>query len=211
MAGVRLSESLTWWMAPHPEWTPNPEWPEEVGFATWAASDGYVLIDPLVRDDLDDAAWKPFDAAIAEAGRPVGVLLTAPWHERSARAVSARYDAPVWIETRGKDRITGSPELAALPSGIEAFVPEGVEEAQVAFHIVPERTLVVADFFLGTDEGLRVLPSPGTNDLNAFMASLDRLRELPIERVLVAHGPSVLSVGHAAICEALDAYERSLS
>src|SRR4051812_12325560 len=87
MAGVRLSESLTWWMAPHPEWTPNPEWPQEVGFATWAATDAYVLIDPLVRDDLDDAAWKPFDAASAEAGRPVGVLLTAPWHERSARAV----------------------------------------------------------------------------------------------------------------------------
>src|SRR3954447_20949221 len=99
MAGVRLSESLTWWMAPHPEWTPNPEWPEEVGFAAWAASDAYVLIDPLVRDDLDGAAWEPFDAAIAEAGRPVGVLLTAPWHERSARAVSARYDAPLWIET----------------------------------------------------------------------------------------------------------------
>jgi hypothetical protein len=137
------------------------------------------------------------------------VLLTAPWHERSARAVSARYDASVWIETRGKDRITGLPELAALPNGIEAFVPEGVEEAQVAFHIVPERTLAVAEFFLGTDDGLRVVPSPATNDRSAFLASLEQLRELRIERVLVAHGPSVLSAGHTAICEALDAYERS--
>jgi hypothetical protein len=68
MDGLKLSESLTWWVAPHPEWTPNPEWPEEGGFATWSASDSYVLIDPLIRDDLDDAAWKPFDAAIAEAG-----------------------------------------------------------------------------------------------------------------------------------------------
>ena len=32
------------------------------------------------------------------------VLLTAPWHERSVRAVSARYDAPVWIHPQGRDR-----------------------------------------------------------------------------------------------------------
>jgi hypothetical protein len=78
------------------------------------------------------------------------------------------------------------PELAALPKGIEAFTPEGVDEAQVAFRIVAEETLVVAEFFLGTETGLRVLPSPTTRDLSAFLASLERLRDAPIERVLVA-------------------------
>lgn len=208
MNAVRLSDALTLWMAPHPAWTPNPEWPENVGFATWKSAEAYVLIDPLVRDDLDPPAWEPLDAAVADAGGTAVVLLTAPWHERSARAVSARYGAAVWIHPRGRGRVADLPELASLPKGVEAFVPAGVEEAQAAFHIASERALVVAEFLRGTDDGLRVLPSPAAKDLDAFAASLDQLRDLPIDRVLVAHGPSVLSDGGAAIREALNAFVR---
>jgi glyoxylase-like metal-dependent hydrolase (beta-lactamase superfamily II) len=204
---VALSDTLTFWTAPHPAWKPNPEWPEDVGFATWESADAYVFVDPLVRDDRDPTAWERFDAAAAR--RQVAVLLTAPWHERSVRAVSGRYQAPVWIHPRGRARVEGLPELKQLPIGVEAFVPEGVDEGQVAFHIVPERALVVAEFFLGTATGLRVMPSPGTQDPEAFAASLGRLRELPIERVLVAHGPPVFSDGQAAIRAALDAFARS--
>ena len=64
----------------------------------------------------------------------------------------------------------------------------------------------VAEFFLGTDNGLQVLPSPGTHDRGAFAASLDQLRSLSIERVLVAHGPPVLERGEDAIRAALDAF-----
>ena len=66
---------------------------------------------------------------------------------------------------------------------------------QVAFHIAPERTLVVGEFFLGVEGGLRVAPSPATQDDAAFAASLDQLRYLPIDNVLVAHGPPVLGEG----------------
>jgi glyoxylase-like metal-dependent hydrolase (beta-lactamase superfamily II) len=177
-----------------------------VGFATWSSDDWFVLIDPLIRDDLDPAAWEPFDAAASVSAAPVAVLLTAPWHERSARQVSTRYGAEVWIHPRGRRRIADLPQLVSLPDGIEAFVPHGVDESQVAFYVVPERALVVAEFFLGTDRGLRVLPSPATKDMAAFAASLSRLRELDIEHVLVAHGPSVVSNGNSAIREALDAF-----
>lgn len=136
----------------------------------------------------------------------MAVLLTAPWHERSVREVSARYDAPVWIHQRGRGRIADLPELTTLPNGVEEFRPDGVDEGQVAFHIVPERALVVAELFLGTDRGLRVAPSPATRNLEAFTASLDQLRDLAVDRVLVAHGPPVLSGGSAAIRDALDAF-----
>jgi hypothetical protein len=66
---------------------------------------------------------------------------------------------------------------------------------------------VVAEFFRGTENGLRVLPSPATQDMAAFAEALDRLRTLPIERVLVAHGPPVLADGKDAIRLALDAFE----
>lgn len=205
MVRIRLGDALTFWTVPHPAWAPNPEWPKDVGFVTWSSTDTHVFIDPLVRDDVDPRAWGQFDAA-ASAVLRVAVLLTAPWHERSVRAVSARYDAPVWIHQRGRARIADLPELITLPNGVEVFRPDGVDEGQVAFHIVPERTLVVAEFFLGTELGLRVAPSPATRNLDAFTASLDQLRDLPIDRVLVAHGPPVLSDGRAAIRDALDAF-----
>jgi glyoxylase-like metal-dependent hydrolase (beta-lactamase superfamily II) len=201
-----VTDSLTRWVAPHPAWRPNPEWPEEVAFATWESRNSYVFIDPLVRDDLDPAPWELFDRAISEAGTPAVVLLTAPWHERSVRAVAARYAAPIWIHPRGRARIAELDELSTLPLGVEAIELGGVDEGQVAFHVVPEQTLLVAELFLGTADGLRVLPSPATRDVAAFAASLDRLRDLPIERVLVAHGPPVLACGNEAIRDALDAF-----
>jgi len=208
MEATTLSAALTRWVAPHPAWTPNPEWPEEVAFATWESPASYLFIDPLVRNDLDPAAWEPFDRAVSESGRPAAVLLTAPWHERSVRAVAARYDAAVWLHPRGRARVADLPVMSTLPPGVEVFAPDGVDEGQVAFHIVPEKTLVVAEFFLGTKSGLHVLPSPGTEDMAAFAASLEHLRNLPIERILVAHGPPVLAGGKSAIRAALDAFTK---
>ncbi len=112
----------------------------------------------------------------------------------------------MWIHPRGRARVADLLELEALPNGVEVFVPEGVDEGQVAFHIVPEQALVVAEFFLGINGGLQVLPSPGTRNRAAFAASLDQLRNLSIERVLVAHGPPVLERGEDAIRAALDAF-----
>ena len=105
MEEIRLTGGLTFWKAPHPAWKPSQEWPEEVGFATWESRDFYVFIDPLVRDDLDVTASERFDRAVAESGRPTAVLLTAPWHERSARHVAARYDARVWVHPNGRARV----------------------------------------------------------------------------------------------------------
>ncbi len=206
MCPVHLSEALTFWTALHPAWTPNPEWPRDVGFVTWLAPNCFVLIDPLVRDDLDAAAWEPFDRVLSDSGRPAAVLLTAPWHERSARAVAERYGAPIWIHPQGRDRLGEVPELSELPSGIETFVPGGMDEGQVAFYIAPERALVVAEFLLGANDGLRVRWSPATRDMAEFAASLEQLRKMAIDRVLVAHGAPVLEDADKAIEAALDAF-----
>ncbi len=187
MCPVHLSEALTFWTALHPAWTPNPEWPRDVGFVTWLAPNCFVLIDPLVRDDLDAAAWEPFDRVLSDSGRPAAVLLTAPWHERSARAVAERYGAPIWIHPQGRDRLGEVPELRA-------------------FYIAPERALVVAEFLLGANDGLRVRWSPATRDMAEFAASLEQLRKMAIDRVLVAHGAPVLEDADKAIEAALDAF-----
>jgi glyoxylase-like metal-dependent hydrolase (beta-lactamase superfamily II) len=200
---VQLSERLTYWTEPHPNWRPNPEWPEEVGCVLYAAPDVLVLIDPLVRDDLSPAAWEWLDGAVEEADGQVAVLLTAPWHERSTRGVVDRYAAPVWIHPVARERLSELSKLRTIPAGIEVFTARGVNEGQVAFFIEEERTLIVAEFFLGTPTGLQLCPSPGTSDIDEFVESINELRRLPIDRVLVAHGAPVLEAGADAIAAAL--------
>jgi len=203
---IELSERLSYWTEPHPNWRPNPEWPKEVGCVIYAAPDALVLIDPLVRDDLSPTAWDWLDRAVEEADGSVAVLLTAPWHERSTRDVVKRYAAEVWVEPVARQRIRDLPTLRTIPAGIEVFTPRGVSEGQVALFITEERTLVVAEFFLGTPSGLHLCPSPATGDIGEFARSLDELRLLPIERVLVAHGQPVLGAGADAIAAALDSF-----
>lgn len=203
---IELTDRLTYWTEPHPAWQPNPEWPEEVGCALYMAADATVLIDPLIRHDLCPTAWTWLDHAVSAANAPVAVLLTAPWHERSTRDVVDRYGARVWIHPSARGRVSDLPELGALPSAIDVFEPRGVNEGQVAFFIASERALVVAEFFLGTVAGLQVCPSPGTTDISEFAKSLTELTRLPIDRVLVAHGPPVLKGGEDAISAALQSF-----
>lgn len=197
---------MTYWTEPHPSWRPNPECPEEVGCVMYVARDALVLIDPLVRDDLSPTAWNWLDRAVKEADGNVTVLLTAPWHERSTRDVVDRYAAEVWIEPVAREPISDLPERRTIPAGIEVFTPRGVGEGQVAFFIKDERALVVAEFFLGTPTGLQLCPSPATRDIGEFAESMNELRLLPIERVLVAHGPPILGAGSDAIAGALDSF-----
>jgi glyoxylase-like metal-dependent hydrolase (beta-lactamase superfamily II) len=180
-----VAPGLRYWLAPHPEWQPGSDWPEEVLSVEYVARDALVLIDPLVPRGEVGQFWEQAQ----RLGLPLRVVLTAPWHRRdSGLFPEAQLDAP--------------------PAGIETFVADGVQEGQRAFFIREHRTLVVAEYFTGTGGGLRVCPSPAERDPDRFVSSLHRLLELPIECVLVAHGPPVLADGASAIRKALDAAER---
>jgi glyoxylase-like metal-dependent hydrolase (beta-lactamase superfamily II) len=203
---VDLSASLTYWTAPHPQWNGSRGWPEEVGFVTWLGPTAFVLIDPLVRDDLDASAWEAFDRRIGAAGRPVVVLLTAPWHLRSTRAVAERYGSRVWLDPQGHARAQGLPAADGPPPGIATYRPGGMDEGQIAFSITSERSLIVGEFLGGTTNGLEIRPSPAMRNMSEFVASLRLLRAMAIERVLVSHGPPVLSGGAEAIAAAIAAF-----
>ena len=202
---IEITERLTYWAEPHPDWKPNPEWPEDVGCVFYDGPDSVILIDPLIRGDLDAAAWTWLDEAVAASGKSVAVLLTAPWHERSTREVVDRYGARVWAAPAARQRVQGLAQLPEVPAGISVFAPRGVDQGQVAFWIEAEQALVVAEFFLGTAGGLQVAPAPGTPDPQEFIRSLHELKRLPIERVLVGHGPPLLTGGSDAIAGALQA------
>ena len=188
---------LWYWTAPHPDWNGAADWPEDVGCVYYEAPNATVFIDPLVAGDRKDDLWAEFDTRVQRRRLPVQVLLTAPWHMRSAPAFAERYGAAVWGYQ------TGGAPAGALPAGTELFVPGGASEGQVGFFLRPHRALVVAEVFMGVDGGLRVCPSPGLIDAHAFNESLRGLLDLPIDHVIVSHGAPVLHNGRRQIAEAL--------
>ena len=185
-----VAPGLRYWLAPHPAWRPGNDWPEDVLCAYYEAPDALVLIDPLVPRGEEAEFWQALDQDVEQLGRPVRVLLTAPWHRRDTDVVMRRYGAQA---SDGR-----------LPAGVEVFRAGPRAEEQVAYFIRPHRTLVVAEFFQGTSAGLRVAPSPSDPHPDELSNTLRALLDLPIERVLVAHGEPVLSEGVARMREALE-------
>lgn len=192
MEAVRIADGLWRWTAVHPRWE---HWPDherespEVGCVYYEAEDATVLVDPLVPAGEEDDFFRHLDADVERRGLPVVILLTAEWHRRSADELAARYRA----------RIGG-----ALPAGVEEIPIEGADERQVAYFIRPHAALVTCEIFgVDVDGELYVGRSPALERPDELEASLVRIMELPIERLLVSHGEPVLVDAKARMAEAL--------
>jgi len=161
--------------------------PTEVGCVYYEAPDAVVLIDPLLPSGEEDELLAHLDHDVERLGRPVSILLTAAWHERSAAILRERY--------RAGD---------GIPDSVEVYRIGGAPEEQLAYFIRPHRALVVAEIFVGDGRGsLALSPSPALVDRAALDRSLRAIADLPVELVLVSHGEPVLEDGRRAIQLAL--------
>jgi hypothetical protein len=167
--------SLSWWFSPHPSWEPGEDWPQEVPVVRYETDAEVALIDPFLPpgDDFDSG------------GKTVKVLLTQPAHYRGTADFVERYDASVWVPPRAAWRKRPNPATAQqLPSGVEAIDLDG-EPQQVIFFIHEHATLVTGDVRTGTDGVMHVFVDEA--DREPLLASLERVAELPVERVIVPH------------------------
>jgi glyoxylase-like metal-dependent hydrolase (beta-lactamase superfamily II) len=190
-----LRPGLWRWTARHPDWEPaDPEtpgdWPREVGCAAYAAPGALVLIDPLV----EGGDWEAVDALVDGHGKPVHVLVTIQFHERSREQAVERYGAS---ET--------------VPEGVEAIPFERAGETM--FWLPEPRALVPGDRLLGfggvgplrvcPESWLRYLGNGVTGEeLRALLR--ERLLALPVELVLVSHGEPVLNDAREALRAAVE-------
>jgi glyoxylase-like metal-dependent hydrolase (beta-lactamase superfamily II) len=161
-----------------------------------------LVIDPLVPGDEAGRFWVALDRDVERAGGKVHVLITVFWHTRSTADLVARYGARVWAPTRARAVVERRAGVVsdvfrpgdALPGAVEAL--ETARSNEVVYWLRGPRALVPGDVILGDDEGgLRLCPDswlPGTTSQVELRASLQPLRELPAERVLVSHGEPVL-------------------
>jgi glyoxylase-like metal-dependent hydrolase (beta-lactamase superfamily II) len=167
---------------------------------------------PIAGEEQQEL-WNELDALASDRPSPVAILLTVHWHERSIGHVFERYSktlgACVFAHRKAIERVE-SPvtnpfeEGDELPGGIEAFEAERADE--VVFWLAAHQAVVAGDVLLGRDGGVRLCPPDwvgGEEQLEAARSSLRRLLDLPVERILVSHGPPVLSGGHAALERAL--------
>lgn len=156
--------ALTWWLSPHPAWEEGEDWPELVPVVRYETDSEIVLIDPFL----------PPDDSFDPGGKAVRVLLTQDAHYRGTDDFVERYGATVWAR----------PTTDELPDGVEAFELDG-EPRQVLFWVPKHATLVSGDVLSGTTGTMRVFVDDA--DREPLLASLDRIAERPIERVIVPH------------------------
>ena len=198
-----LAPGLWRWTARHEEWHPG-EWGAQVASFALRAGDVTLLIDPLVPD----AGF--LDPVIRG---PVAILVTIPYHTRSAESLSERYGAPIHGHPAVAKRLRNArvePIDGALPGGARAYRIGKPRRHETPIHLPSHEALAFGDALVATPPGeLRLWAQERVDDKRArwyrdtFVPTLAPLRELPIERVLVTHGEPVLRDGATALREAL--------
>ena len=194
-----LRPGLWRWTAPHPHWEHAENWGPEVGSVYAELPDAVVAIDPLVPVDEDERFWSALDRDVERLARPVHVLLTVHWHERSVAAVLDRYHATLWRPEEKGD----------LPAGVQAEVVQGSDWVEALFYLEPQRALVAGDLLIGSDGDIELPVHWFPKGEQEWAESTlkpelrERLSTLPIELVVVSHGEPVLSEGRAALDRAL--------
>lgn len=180
--------------AVHPEWVEDESgedgWEPDVAWWALASGGGLALIDPLVDD------WDALDALVARHGGCAGVVRTCHWHQRSIAEASARYGAGVWA----KPHPDGPAALAfdhAVRDGDDVLgglrVIDVERDDEISLWLPAQRALVFGDAMLRRADGtLRVCPESWTMPAGGPERLLELLRpltSLPVEHVLVSHGP----------------------
>ena len=202
----RIADGLWRWTARHPDWEPGEDWDEEVACVYYEADDAIVLVDPLVP--AEEAERERFLAAldrdVVKAGRPLAVVLTIFWHERSAAELVERYQGSLWVHAPAVPRVDANvthPFAAGdrLPGGLEAI--EVHKRDEVLLWIPGHRALVAGDALIGDGRGgIRLPPDDWYDDeltTEEYRETLRPLLELPVERVLLAHGDPNVADGAA--------------
>jgi hypothetical protein len=209
------------WTAPHPEWRTRIEWGHEVASFALVTGDALSLVDPLLPPTSSgrrDEVRRALDDLVARAGR-LDIMITIPYHTRSAEELYARYrtrvDATVWghpaVAKRLRDEATPLEQIRpGSPVGRSA-VAHAIGKPrrhEMPLYFPTHRALAFGDAVIGIDGTLRVWQQASTDPAwyaGRFVPTLRPLLDLDVERVLVTHGPPVVHDAGRALENALAA------
>jgi glyoxylase-like metal-dependent hydrolase (beta-lactamase superfamily II) len=181
-----LTETVRLILAPNP----SPMTLEGTNTYLVGGTDGVIVIDPGPNDD---AHLSSVAAAVADVN-VVAVLLTHkhPDHAEAAErcaemldtviAANARPQRPNDVPVGDGQRVGGGGTF------LTAIATPGHSSDHLCFVLEDERILFTGDHILG--RGTTVVAYPD-GDMAAYMASLERLRGLPVDRFYPGHGPVI--------------------
>ena len=164
------------------------------------AGDVLVLFDPMTS---------PPEITEIAGGRPVSVLLTVHWHQRSSVDLAVGLGATVYAPAEKIEEV----EVPALPYRPGDTLPGGVEPQpggypqEATLWIPSHDALVTGDVFLSGEAGFRVQPDSWLPDGLTPAELRERLRpllDLPVELLLPTHGHPVED-GRQMLARALSA------
>jgi hypothetical protein len=199
----KLAEGLWRWTERHPEWHPGEFGREVACFAVDAGHDTLV-IDPLLPDDSGPV----FGLVDDILGDRLVVLVTIPYHVRSAEEIWRRYRRQAETTIHGHagaakrlSDTSGFREIdpdAELPGGVTAHRIGKPRRQEMPLHLPSHRALVFGDAVAEVDGSLRVWADRKIDQKverfyrERFNPTLEPLLELDFERVLVTHGQPVM-------------------
>jgi hypothetical protein len=211
-----LTQGLWRWTARHPEWHPGEFGAEVASYAASAGDETTLLIDPLLPSD-PASVLKTIDAAVSDR---VAILITIPYHVRSAEELWRRYrqDAettihghPACAKRLGERTAFHEIDLGVpLPGGVTAHAIGRPRRFETPLHLPSHGALVFGDAVAKSGGRLVVW---ATDRLDAkverfyrerFNPTLEPLLELDFDVVLATHGLPLMSGGKRALREALD-------
>ena len=214
-ASEPLVPGLWSWSRRHPEWHPGEFGAEVIAFMADTGEET-LLIDPLMVGE-DDPAWE----LVSSTSGPVRVLITIPYHVRSAEEVRDRFGSEREVTIHGHPacakRLRSHRGFAAfmpgeeLPAGVSAHAIGKPRRFETPLHLPSHSALVFADAVVGAPEGPRIWSGERVDArvssfyAEKFVPTLEPLLDLDFDRLLFTHGSSVLSDGRGALREAMDA------
>lgn len=223
-AMLTLAAGIYQWKAPHPTYRTSVE---DVYSYALETDDALAVVDPQLppyRDPRRPRLLARLDE-IATGARRLELLITIPYHTRSAESLYERYwstlPTRVWGHAGVGKRLTRHAPLHVIPAGAPGSAVEIADGTALAFAIgsprrsetplyFPDlRTVVFGDAIVGTSEGLRLWNQSSSTSAawyrDVFAPTLRPLLELELDHVLVTHGPSAVGDGRRALEECLAA------
>jgi hypothetical protein len=211
-----LAKDLWRWTARHPEWHPG-EFGREVASFALKAEDDALLIDPLLPPDPEPV----LELIDRNVGGRLAILVTIPYHVRSAEELWRRYrreaDVSIWGHPAAAKRLQDRSAFrtiepgAELPAGISAHAIGKPRRQEMPLYIPSHRALAFGDAVVEVDGELKVWATDRVDERRVrfhrerFNPTLEPMLELDFERVLVTHGEPVLTGGRGKLRQALRA------
>jgi hypothetical protein len=216
-----IAQGVHRWTARHPEWHTRAEWGRKV--ASYALeTDGILsLVDPLLPDERSGEMATVLGAldALVEQSRCLELLITIPYHARSAEALFARYAG--WLETAVWGHQAVSKRLAAetpftvirpgeMAGAVARALPIGKPRRyETPLYFPAQRALAFGDALVVVDGMLRVWQQARPRDpgwyAGSFLPTLVPLLELDVEVILATHGEAIVAGGRDELAAALAA------